>query len=113
MEEVIIKFKYNKKEYIITKTEQKDLKFYYIENGELNKNLKNEERDLLIQVLDSIRIRPEYSIYLKKRKVNGREYFIYYDRKTKLHWWKPIGNFQDNEEDNIFLNYLYNNCCDY
>ena len=101
------KFNYNGKKYVITISEENKIEFFFLDNGQYNSNINNEEKTLFFHILDKICIRPESSIFLRKRNVNGRNYSIYYDRRTLLHWWKHEKGI-NYEEDNVFLNFFYN-----
>ena len=61
-----------------------------------------------LQVLDKITIRKSDSIYIGSRKINKSIYNIFYDKYTRLYWWKPINSIFK-AEDNYRLQSLYNN----
>lgn len=109
MNELIIlaKFDYDGKTYLITLTNKK-IVFYRYNNKIFSKELSNAEIDMCINILDSITVRKETSIYLRNKKIGENIYQIFYDTTTRLHWWICINSKEVIEEDNKVLMNLYN-----
>ncbi len=105
---ILAKFKYNKKIYIIAVLNNK-VAFYIYENNKYEELTNKEDFDVCNYILDGILAKKESSIYICNKKINHNIYSIYYDFNTRLHWWKPFLAKESQIEDNIALNFLYNN----
>lgn len=104
---ILAKFDYDGKTYLITLINKK-IVFYTYSNDLFSKELSNAELEMCMDILDSITIRKETSIYLRNKRIGNNVYQIFYDTTTRLHWWKCITSKEINEEDNRVLMILYN-----
>lgn len=108
--EIIAKFTYNKKEYIVFKSEN-NIEYGYIENGQIFNNLTNDEYNLVNTVYSSFTINKETSVNCGTFKIKNNNINIFYDFTSKLYFfYKIIDNKLKipSQEELILLNKYYN-----
>ena len=105
--EIICKYKYLNTEFLISLINKEELLFSKIEDGKINNRLSIKELYVATQVLDSISINKDCSVFIRTIKVGKNIYKLYFDKKTRLYWWFGE-NGQFSKEDNIYLNKKYN-----
>lgn len=105
---ILATFDIDSQKYIIA-LKSRNIVFYRYENGLFSSKLSKEEIEICLEVLDNIAIQKETSIYLRNKKIGNNIYQIFYDTKTRLHWWRPITTEEIILEDNRVLALLYNN----
>lgn len=111
MVDIIAKFNYNNKCYAFGNNNN-EIEFYLKDENNFTSSLSEKEINICMQILDSITIDKKTSVYLYNKRIGQNIYQIYYDIKTRLHWWNLIYGNKDSQEDNIELNFLYNNMPD-
>ena len=105
--EIICKYKYLNTEFLISLINKEELLFSKIEDGKIKNRLSIKELYVATQVLDSISINKDCSVFIRIIKVGKNIYKLYFDKKNRLYWW--VGeNVQFSKEDNIYLNKKYN-----
>lgn len=100
---IIIKFKFNGKEYCVD-SKDNELQLGYLVNDNVHTDITDEEKALIINVVEKITPSNDL-IYFHDIEVSGNTYQIYIDSKTKLKVFKPTPT----EKDLIYLNKKYNN----
>lgn len=107
---LIAKFNYEGKNYSIVLMNNNKIVFICYENDKLKIDLSKEEYSIVNTVYDSLLINELYSIELGIKNINGKLYRIFYDWDSKNYYWK-LQNKHDkpNKQDNIILNFRYNN----
>lgn len=103
----LAKFDYEGKIYILALVEKK-LVFYLSKNKSLSKILNYEDLKTCLDILNSISIRKQTSIFLRNKKIGDNVYQIFYDTTTRLHWWKCINYNKNTNNDSKILMFLYN-----
>ena len=111
MVDIIAKFNYNNKCYAFGNNNN-EIEFYLKDRKNFISDLSEKEISICMQILDSITIDKETSVYLYNKRIGNNIYQIFYDIKTRLHWWNLLYGNKDSKEDNIKLNFLYNNMPD-
>ena len=105
---IIIEFNYKNKNYYIVSKANK-IYFAHKDNDEIKFVIDGEERKVFIKIFLAFLINIDKSIKVDKVKIQDREYIIYYDLESGNYFWKDLNNYMDdNEEDNILLNRIYN-----
>lgn len=104
-----MKFTYDKTDFIVRRSINNSFAFYASKDGKIEKNLSLRQWNSIIYILSKIQVHKESSIFLRKRIINNRIYYIFYDKISRLHWWWPENEFFDSIDDNVFLNFRYNN----
>ena len=105
--EIICKYKYLSTEFLISLINKEELLFSKIEDGKINNKLTIKELYIATQILDSLVVNEDCSVFIRKIKVGKNIYKLYFDKKTRIYWWIGEGG-QVSKEDNIYLNKKYN-----
>lgn len=105
--EIICKYKYLSTEYLISIINKEELLFSKIDEGRIENKLSLDELYIATQVLDSLTINKDCSVFIRKIKVGENIYKLYFDKKTRLYWWiNESGRIS--KDDNLYLNKKYN-----
>ena len=106
--EILIRYIYKEKEYYIV---LKDNKIYFAcnDNSKIKFELDDEEKYLTHKVYSAFLAKRESAIKVDKIGINDREYNIFYDKESRNYFWNNLNdNSDENEEDNIYLNIIFN-----
>jgi len=108
---IILKFKYNKKDYCIIQVNNKELVYVIKENKKIITELKQEELEVFRIVHNSLKINFDNSVNLGFKNVDNKKFNIFYDTQNKLYYWYKICDnkaVKANDEENKILNNRFN-----
>lgn len=105
--EIILKFEYDNIQYYVVK-EKEEIKYCFVENGEKNYNL-NEEQKKLVNMVVSKLIPSNDKIKTMEYTLNGKKYDVYIDKKNYFHTFFPTPSDGELKK----LNFLFNNMEEY
>jgi len=103
--ELLSKIEYENNTYLIFIQDRKKIIFAKEIDDIITIDLSKEEYKLLNKIYNNLKINTSNSIKLENMTINNNTYEVYYDPFTKNHFWKDLNII----EDNIFLNFRYNN----
>lgn len=107
--QLIARFKYEKKLFCILLSKERKILFSYLdEKGNVCFDLNEDELKLSEEIFNSLLINIQKSYYIRDEKVNNKTYKIYRDETNKNYFWKSNTN-ETGANDNVFLNMKYNN----
>ena len=111
MNGVIVKYIYNHKLFCIFVKENKICLGYFNDDNVIEYNFSDDERKVITKVFNSLVVNEKNSILAKKFTLKGRQYYVYYDLKKRLYFWKSKDGSID-LDINKYLNLRYNhiNC---
>ena len=105
-------YKYYNNKYYILSVNNKITCIKYEGGKIISKAFSQEELKLFYTVHNSMKINTKNSMNLGEHNVNGKDFQLYYDRKTNLYYWNRILNGKAVEstiKENCMLNNKYNN----
>ncbi len=103
----ILKFEYDNIWYFVEKN-NKDYKYYFLENGKKNYSLNDNQVKIVQSVIKRFLPSRDW-LFITKYKYNNIVYDVLLDRQTHLYFFNPIPK----KEDLIHLNYFFNNVNEY
>ena len=104
-------FDYNKSKYCIVLVNNK-ICFFKNESNRIMPVTSVEELQLFYAVHSAIKVDKNKGLSLGIKEINNKQFEIYYDKKTGLHYWLRAENgklYNPTEEENVMLNFKYNN----
>lgn len=104
-------FDYKNSKYCIVMVNNR-ICFFKHENDQIKPAYSKEELELFLAVHNSIKVDTKDHTPLRIEKVGDRDFEIFYDKNTGLHYWTRVNGdrrLEATEEDNVILNFKYNN----
>ena len=98
----------NNKTYLIILVGEDRVLFAKEDNGQVNPCLNDEEFKQMRQILSSLIINKEDSVFVSNRMVNQTLYHVFYDIHSDLFYWEDDNGNANKPFDNLILNNRYN-----